>query len=142
MELARMEVENLSELMTNLLSTYLSTNSTEQIDKKIKEYQNKLSTLEQKKKDLIRQGMSEEKMNGMNQDLLKNFQIAYKIRREKMGTDKWMEENWISSPKNIIKAKMLGKEPYALLDELREWYEKRNPKRAGKNGNILSIGHS
>lgn len=142
MELARIEVDNLSELMTNLLSHYLSTNSTEEINKKINALKEKIKVLEIKKADMIRMGISEEKQEGMNENILKEMQDIYVKRRKQIGDNHWADEQWIMSPKNVQKCKILGKEPLVFLAELREWYEKRNPKSTGKNGNLLSVRYS
>jgi len=126
MELARIEVDNLSELMTNLLSHYLSTNSTVEIDKKIKELKEKVQMLEIKKADMIRNGLSEDRREGMNENLLEELKDVYAKRRKQLGDNRWADEQWIMSPKNIQKAKFIGKEPLELMVELRNWYDKQN----------------
>ena len=141
-DMMHMEVDNVSELVRTLLERYLSTNSLEDIDRKIGELEENIMVLKKRREDMIAAGMSEERTDEMNKNILKEMQDIYIKRREQIGDNKFADEQWITAPKNIQKCKIIGKEPLVFLEELREWYEKRNPKRTGKNGNILSIGHS
>ena len=56
---------------------------------------------------------------------LTNFQETYRKRRLHVGDNFPSDELWITSPRNLQKCKMLGKEPYGLLHELRKWYDKK-----------------
>ena len=123
-DLLQLEVDNASRTVETLLEGYLSTDSTEKLDIKIDEYESKVLALRQKKHDMLQQGLSEDRIEGMNCKVLDNIQGIYKKRREQLGDNIGVDESWIMSPKNISKSKMLGKEPLALLHELRNWYEK------------------
>jgi len=123
MDLARIEVDNLSQLMETLLSNYLKASSTEEIDKEINALSNKINVLKKKKDDLLRQGIYENKMDGITDSMIVELRNLYKKRSE-MGA--WNEQdwfNWITAPKNLQRCKMLGKEPLELLTELKEWHQ-------------------
>ena len=141
-DMMHMEVDNVSELVRTLLERYLSTNSLEDIDRKIGELEENIMVLKKRREDMIAAGMSEERTDEMNKNILKEMQDIYIKRREQIGDNKFADEQWITAPKNIQKCKIIGKEPLVFLEELREWYDKQNKKRTGKNGDILSIGHS
>ena len=125
-DMMHMEVDNVSELVRTLLERYLSTNSLEDIDRKIGELEENIMVLKKRREDMIAAGMSEERTDEMNKNILKEMQDIYIKRREQIGDNKFADEQWITAPKNIQKCKILGKEPLVFLEELREWYEKRN----------------
>lgn len=125
MTLVHMEVDNVSQLFNNFLTEYLSATSVENIDRKINEYHDKIKALELKRKDLVDNGASEEKQDDIVKNVLKQLKDTYVKRREQMGDNVNNEENWLCSPKNIQRCKMLGKSPLEFLHELREWYDKK-----------------
>ena len=120
--LAKLENLNVSDTVSNLLRTYLSTDSTEQIDMKIGELEKKLFSLRKRKHDMIQRGIREERKDGMNDNILSDIQKTYRKRREQ-GQDKHADEIWITSPRNIQKCRILCKEPLSLLAELEKWYD-------------------
>jgi len=120
--LARLENLNVSELINDFLRSYLSTNSTEEIDMKIAEYEKKLVVLRKRKHDMIQAGISEERKNGMNENILNELRNIFKLRRQQAGKNVSADESWITSPKNIQKCKLLGKDCFLVLAELEEWY--------------------
>ena len=127
-ELFMLEVDpqGASRTIEELLSHYVSTSSTEEINRKLEKIDQERKILEQKKHDMLQQGLSEDRMEGMNCKVLDNIQGIYKKRREQLGNNIGVDESWIMSPKNISKSKILGKEPLVLLHELRDWYKKRD----------------
>ena len=120
--IARMEVDNLSELFNDFLTSYLSATSVESIDRKINEQHNKIKALEAKRQDLLDGGVSEEKQNDINKNILQQLRDTYTKRRNQVGDNFPSDELWITSPKNLQKCKMLNKEPYSMLHDLRKWY--------------------
>lgn len=113
---------NLSELINTYLEQYLSASSTEQIDQRIEEYKQKILVLQQKRESMVAQGISENKMDGIKTGIMDVMQRTYKIRQEH-GRNRSLDEDWITSPKNIQKCKLLGMDPLVVLHELGEWYE-------------------
>ena len=124
-ELAHLEVTNLSELINNLLIHYLSTSSVEEIDRQIKEIETKVLALKQKKHDMMQQGMAKTRSNGMYENILKELKEVY-TKRKKQGQDRSADEKWIIAPRSLQKCKMLGKQPLEVLNELEEWYDSTN----------------
>ena len=123
MELARIEIENVSQVLETLLSNYLQTNSTEEIDHKIQEYKDKINVLKQKKDDLLRKGVYEDKMEGINDSFMQELRQIYKKRAE-MGS--WNEKDWydwITTPKNLQRCKMLQMDPLEVLEDLKRWLD-------------------
>ena len=125
MDLVKLEVDNISNTMEALLTRYVSANSTEQIDKKIEDHQSAIDVLKQKKHDLLQRGIKEDKIQGMTVDIESEMKVVYKKRREQVGDNLFADEAWITSPKNLGKCKILEREPFELLHDLREWYDKR-----------------
>jgi len=123
MDLVHMEVDNVSELFNNFLTEYLSATSVENIDRRINEHHDKIKALKLKRQDLLDNGASEEKQKDISKNILKQLQDVYMLRRKQIGDNVSSDENWLCSPKNIQRCKMLGKQPLEFLHELREWYE-------------------
>jgi len=124
LELAHMEGINVSQTMEDLLTQYLSVDSVEKLDEEIKKNRDAVKILEMKKHDLLQKGIAKNKSAGMNGAILDSLKNTYSKRRDQnqsLSTD----ENWIVSPKNLQKCRMLGKQPLELLHDLREWYDKR-----------------
>jgi len=125
MDLVKLEVDNVSNTMETLLTRYVSANSTEQLDKKIEGHQSAIDVLKQKKHDLLQRGIKEDKIQGMTIDIEAELKEVYRKRREQLGDNLLADEQWITSPKNLSKCKILEREPFELLYDLRDWYDKR-----------------
>jgi len=123
MDLVHMEVDNVSELFNNFLTEYLSATSIENIDRKISEHHDKIKALEIKRTDLTNNGVAEEKKDDIVRNILMQMRSTYVKRRDQSGDNLNSDELWISSPRNIQKCKMMGKQPLEFLYEIREWYE-------------------
>ena len=121
-ELAHLNVNNLSELVNNLLTTYMSVSTTEEIQEKIKEHQENIKVLTQRQAALLKDGVSKDHTEGMVKTILDDLQKAYKVRRETVGDNRNLDFDWLNSPKNIQRCRVLGKEPIELVMELRTWY--------------------
>ena len=120
-ELLHLETNNVSRTIEELLEAYLATNSLEDINKKIHDHEVKIRALLEKKKDLLQAGIAETKQEGLNDTIWKGLQTTYQ-KRKKQGSDRASDENWITSPKNLIKCKTIGKEPLLALKELSDGY--------------------
>ena len=128
-DLVRLETNNLSRLVNELLTRYTSADSTEGIKDKIKEHENAIMVLKEKVKILLEEGLSNNATEEMNKNIFGEMQEIYRKRREQIGDNKFADEQWITAPKNIQKCKIIGKEPLVFLEELREWYDNRNGKQ-------------
>jgi len=129
--LARLDNVNMSELVNGFLASYLNTQSIEQLDKQILETKLKLETLQQRKADLIRSGISETRQEGMSNNIMQELQNIFSKRLEQFN-DQYANEMWITSPRNIQKCKILGKEPLEVLAELNAWYIENNGGKTSK----------
>jgi len=118
-ELAHLEVNNISELVGNLLETYLSTNGLESIEKKILEHEKKLDLLKQKKAQLIKQGFKENKMEGMVKKIWEDMFRIFEQRKRNYDNQQ-AHEVWITSKKNLQRCKILNMEPLEVLAKLQE----------------------
>ena len=121
LNLARLDGINMSETVDNFLRNYLSVNSVEEIKKEISIYEDKILQLKMKEKDLLLKGISETRQNGMLNNTMESLRKTYLLRREQ-GQNKYADEVWITSPKNIQRCRIIGKEPMHILAELEEWY--------------------
>jgi hypothetical protein len=120
-ELAHLETDNVSELVNNLLESYLSVSTTSDVDEEIKAHEKAITILKEKKKSLLLAGVHESKEEGMQEKLLDELRVIYKIRRETAGDNKDGDFEWISSPKNLQRCKVLCREPIVMITELRDW---------------------
>ena len=122
LEMAHLDTNNISQLVNNLLSTYLSASSVEEVQSQINEYQKKIKALESRQSDLLKQGVSENQTSGMRHKIETDMKKLYKHRRETIGDSQDLDFDWLNSPKNIQRCRLLGKEPLQLVSELRDWY--------------------
>lgn len=122
LEMAHLDTNNISQLVNNLLSTYLSASSVEEVQNQINEYQKKIKALESRQSDLLKDGASENQTLGMRQKIDTDLKRLYKHRRETIGDNSDLDFDWLNSPKNIQRCRLLGKEPLQLASELRDWY--------------------
>ena len=126
-DLARLDNINISGLLELYLSKYLETNGIEEIDKKIKHTESELQALIDRKKDIIRSGHIETKNHQVVSAFLEELQNAY-VKRRVHVNDRDADFQWINSPKNQQRCKLLNKEPLQVAIELREWYQKKGGK--------------
>ena len=121
-ELTHIETNNMSELINNLLTSYLSINSTQDLDKEIDEHKKVIKVLESKRQKLIQQGATDDKISGMATVLFNELKNNYKLRRSQIGDNLESDYEWINSGKNMQRCRVIGKEPIVLVAELRQWY--------------------
>jgi len=122
-ELAHLETDNVSQLVNNLLESYLSVSTTKDVDKEIDAHEKAISILKEKKKSLLLQGLHETKQDGLNDSIMSELQSLYAKRIETIGDNPDAHFIWINSPKNLQRCKLLGKVPLVLLSELKDWYK-------------------
>ena len=122
MEIAHLEIDNFSEVINTLLESYLSVNSMENLNKEIIEKEKILSILKNKKQKMIREGITNNKKEGMNEQILNELRSLYIKRREQIGNNKELDLEWIMSPKNNQRCKLLNKDPMIITKELQDWY--------------------
>jgi len=126
-DLARLDNINISGLLELYLSKYLETNGLEEIDKKISHVQSELQALIDRKKDILRSGHTETKNMQVANAFLEELQNSY-IKRRSVVDDRDADFQWINSPKNQQRCKLLDKEPLQMVMELREWYKSKGGK--------------
>ena len=126
-DLARLDNINISGLLELYLSKYLETNGLEEVDKKIVHVQSELQALIDRKKDILRSGHTETKNIQVANAFLEELQNAY-IKRRSHVDDRDADFQWINSPKNQQRCKLLNKEPLQMAMELREWYKSKGGK--------------
>ena len=126
-DLARLDNINISGLLELYLSKYLETNGIEEIDKKITHTQSELQALIDRKKDILRSGNTESKNMQVTNAILEELQNAY-IKRRSHVNDRDADFQWINSPKNQQRCKLLNKEPLQVALELREWFKLKRGK--------------
>jgi len=126
-ELAHLETSNVSELINNLLESYLSVSTTKDVDKEIDAHEKAITILKEKKKGLLLQGAHEDKTDGMHDKLLGELQNIYRKRRE--GNNNFDGDfEWIVSPKNLARCRVIGKEPIVMVTDLRDWFKNNGGK--------------
>jgi hypothetical protein len=126
--LARLDNLNVSEFVNSILQEYLSVQSIEDIDKQIQEHQLHIQALAEKKKTLLLDGASNSKLNGMVATMEAELRNNYKKRREQSGDSADADFQWMNSPKNLQRCKILGKEPLAMVHDLRKGYKEHGDK--------------
>jgi len=95
-DLVRLETNNLSRLVNELLTRYTSADSTEGIKDKIKEHENAIMVLKEKVKILLEEGLSNNATEEMNKNIFGEMQEIYRKRREQIGDNKFADEQWLS----------------------------------------------
>jgi len=128
-ELAHIEIENMSKVINDFLEQYLSANGLETINKKIEETETRLTALKNRKSDMLKKGMQEKRKDSMNANVFNDLLQVYFKRRKQQGVNQYADELWITSPKNIKKTKILGKEPLEVLAELQNAYDSKKQKK-------------
>lgn len=121
--LARLDNINISGLLETYLSKYLETNGLEEIETKISHTKMELEALIDRKKDLLKMGLTETKDEQVVSKMMDEFKKLYKKRRLGHGDSKEMDVSWINSPNNLQRCKLLHREPLEVLMELRESYD-------------------
>ena len=131
LNLARIDNINISETVNNLLKTYLSTQSLEEIHKEREKLQSKIGALDKREADLRRSNIAETRQEGMSNNIIEELQDIFSKRLEQFN-DQYANEMWITSPRNLQKCKILGKEPLEVLAELNAWYLENNGGKTSK----------
>lgn len=120
-ELAKMEAINISNVVEDYLRNYLESNSTEAIDNKIIKLTEHINALNQRKTQLLILGASETKSQGLQEKVRGELRGYYKLRQDQCITDTRSDIDWINTPKNIQRCKILEKNPLEVLVEIRDW---------------------
>lgn len=112
---------NLSQFVGEQLEKYFSVSTVEDINSKISGHKAAILALEQKRADLLERGSSETVEEAITKKTLDVLKEVFMIRMSKGGSHE-MNVGWISSPKNLVKCKQLGKDPLDVLGALEAWY--------------------
>lgn len=119
-ELAKMDNINISSLLEEYLKNYLETNSTEQIDLKIQRLNEHINALNERKRQLILLGAVENKNQGLKQQITEELKQYYRARVAQGVSTPETDFQWLSSPKNLHRLKILNKSPIEILNELHQ----------------------
>ena len=117
---------NLSKFVNDCLEQYFSVSTIEDVDAKIAKKREEINILERKRADLVASGICEKKTEAIGSKLFEEMQKLYVIRHKTIGYNPDLDFEWVSSPKNLQRCKILGKEPLVMVKELREWYDSAN----------------
>jgi len=121
-ELAKMDELNISNVVEEYLRNYLETNSTEAIDNKIVKLTEHINALNQRKTQLLILGASETKNQGLQEKVWAELRQYFKLRQDQGLTDTRSDIDWINTPKNIQRCKILEKNPLEVIVELRDLF--------------------
>ena len=124
--IAKLENANLSEVTNNLLKTYFHTESISKLRDRKKELEGELESIKQRIKDMIRKGITENRENDMKNNTFNELYEIYKKRIKNVGFDEYNLQQWIQSDKNRQRCKIIGKEPFAVLDQLKIEHKKKD----------------
>ncbi len=119
-DLAKIENLNISNVLEDYLRNYLETNSTEAIDSKISKLNDHIKILNERKAQLIILGASETKTQGLQVKVLQELKDYYKLRQGQGLTNASSDLEWLSSPKNVQRCKIIGKQPIEIAMLLRD----------------------
>ena len=112
-----MDDVNLSQIFDNYLKSYLSCETTETIDKQIRELNDNIDALNKRKNELLERGVLDEKNQGLQAKTWQELKEHYKTRQERQET-LTSDYEWLTSPKNLQRLKLLNKDPFEALHEL------------------------
>lgn len=124
-ELAKLDNVNISNLLEEYLRNYLETSSVEEIDAKIEKTKTKIDALQKRRTQMLEEGMKSTKTQGIIDNIWAELRQFYQIRINQGISDFNSDIDWLHSPKNLRRCKIIGKDPLLILNEL------RNP-----NGNV------
>ena len=118
--LARLEDANLSKIANNYLVEYFKSDNIDAIDEKIMDLKGKLKALEKMKHDLIQKGISTDRKNNMDKNIFNKLLEVFKKRIDNIGFHQANFEDWIHTPNNLERCKIIGKEPLEVLELLKK----------------------
>jgi len=135
--LAKLENANLSEVAGNLLQTYFQTESIDKLQEKQKELEGELTSVKNRIKDMIRKGVTENRENDMKVNTFNELYEIFKKRIKNIGFDEYDIQQWITSGKNLQRCKIIGKDPLAVLEELKLEHKRKTNKKIS-DSNIVN----
>ena len=113
---------NLSQFVNNALEKYFSVSSVEDIDNKLVKLREQIRILEQKRADLLAQGVAESKDQAVAEEVEKELKEIYKSRRDS-GVQRDLDRSWLSSPRNLERLRVIGWQVDEAVHRLRSWYD-------------------
>jgi len=113
---------NLSQWVNKNILVSLSVDSEKDILAKIAEHESSIKVLKSRLESLksVKKGVSDDRK--LCEVALGELQHTFVYRRNN-GVVEELDRDWILSPRNIGRCKLLKKEPSVVLFELREWYD-------------------
>lgn len=119
-ELAKMDNINISSLLEEYLKNYLESNSTEQIDNKIQRLNEHINALNERKRQLLLLGAVENKNQGLKQKIVEELKQYYRARVDQGVSTPETDFQWLNSPKNLNRLKIINKTAIEVLNELHQ----------------------
>lgn len=125
--IVRSEGMNLSRFVNEQLEIYFSVATVDDVQRQIDDLDLKKIALERKRADLVSRGTAETKDEGIRRKTWVDLRQIY-VERRKRGMDPSGDLDWICSPKNLQRLKVLDMSTNQVLEELERWYqdEQRN----------------
>jgi len=118
--LARLEDANVSRIVNNILTEYFKTDNVEKLEQKAKDLEAELNSINKRIYDLIQKGISTDRKNNMNKNIYNELLNIFKKRIDNIGYHQANFEDWMHTPKNQERCKIIGKEPLEVLEMLKK----------------------
>jgi len=119
--LARLEDANISGIVNAFLVEYFKANSVDKLEKKAKKLETELEAVNKRIHNLIQQGITTDRKNNMNKNIFNELLSIFNKRIENIGSfDEVAFQEWMYSPKNLERCKIIGKEPLEVLELLKK----------------------
>jgi len=119
-ELAKMDNINISSLLEEYLKNYLESNSTEQIDNKIQRLNEHINALNERKRQLLLLGAVENRNQGLKEKIIEELKQYYIARVNQGVSTPETDFQWLNSPKNLNRLKILNRSAIEVLNELHQ----------------------
>lgn len=116
------EIDNFSKWVNDKIYTCLSCETVEDVLAKKKELEDRIKVLDDRLKELQEKRSKVGAEGKLENRALDELRDRFS-NRAKGGLSREDNLNWILSPKNIGRCKILGKSPEQVLDELEAWYD-------------------
>lgn len=116
-ELSLWANQNRSQLIEQLLTTYLDADGIEDIDRQINKLRKKMITLNKKRQDLLDVGTKETTEDNIKDQALEQLLGKWELRA-KQGTSPAMDLKWLEGPFNLALAKQTKMSKVKILEYL------------------------
>ena len=119
--LARLENANLSGIINSFLIEYFKADNIKQLEDMAKSLETQLEAVNKRIHDLIQKGISTDRKNNMANNIYSELVSIFQKRKENLGVyDEANFQEWIHTPKNRERCRLIGKEPLEVLEQLKK----------------------